>query len=73
MVGVPLPECEPKAVERRLFDEHRIEVLVQTFSGTPVMRISFQGYNDETDLERLVAATCSIFEADGLRVDAPSA
>lgn len=56
MVAVRLPPCDPVEVARRLFDEDRIEVLAQTWQGSPVLRVSFQGYNDESDLEALVAA-----------------
>ena len=37
----------------QLAHEHRIEVLAQTWQGEPVLRVSFQGYNDEQDLEAL--------------------
>jgi isopenicillin-N epimerase len=56
MVAVRLPECDAKAVGMRLFDEHRIEVLAQEWQRQPVLRVSFQGYNDERDLDALVEA-----------------
>jgi isopenicillin-N epimerase len=56
MVAVRLPPCDAEALGRRLFDEHRVEVLAQEWNGWPVLRVSFQGYNDESDLEALVAA-----------------
>jgi selenocysteine lyase/cysteine desulfurase len=40
----------------RLYRERRVEVLAQTWRGTPILRISFQGYNDENDLDELVEA-----------------
>jgi selenocysteine lyase/cysteine desulfurase len=43
-------------VGRRLFAEHRIEVLAQEWRGMPTLRLSFQGYNDERDLDRLLDA-----------------
>jgi len=61
MVGVPLRPCDPYALQRRLFEEHRIEVLAQPLEGVPIMRLSFQAYNDETDLDRLVEAVESVF------------
>ena len=56
MVAFRLPPCDAEAVERRLFDEHRIDVAAQTWRGEPTLRVSFQGYNDETDLDALVDA-----------------
>jgi isopenicillin-N epimerase len=56
MVAAPLPDCDPEALQRRLYDEHRIEVPVFAWSERVLVRPSFQGYNDEDDLERLLAA-----------------
>jgi isopenicillin-N epimerase len=56
MVAAELPECDTDALQLRLHDEHRIEVPVYRFDNRPVVRPSFQGYNDETDLDALVEA-----------------
>jgi selenocysteine lyase/cysteine desulfurase len=56
MVSAPLPACDPEALQRRLYDEDRIEVLAQLWNDRPLLRVSFQGYNDEADLDRLVEA-----------------
>jgi isopenicillin-N epimerase len=56
MVAVELPPCDPEEVQRRLFDEHRIEVPCFEHDGRPLLRVSVQGYNDETDIQRLVDA-----------------
>jgi len=56
MVSFRLPRCDGDAVGRRLYDEHRIEVLAQNWRGRPTLRVSFQGYNDESDLDALIAA-----------------
>jgi isopenicillin-N epimerase len=56
MVAVELPPCDPDVVQRRLFDEHRIEVPCFEQRGRPLLRISVQGYNDEEDIEKLVEA-----------------
>ena len=53
MRGYRVPTEDPKALQRRLYDEHRIEVpLFETRHG-PVMRVSVQAYNDASDLEAL--------------------
>jgi isopenicillin-N epimerase len=56
MVTVRLPPCDADALRRRLFDEHRIEVVAQEWRGEPTMRVSFQGYNDDSDLDALLEA-----------------
>jgi selenocysteine lyase/cysteine desulfurase len=53
---VRLPPCDAHALAARLWHEHRIEVLAQDWRGEPVLRVSFQAYNDENDLEALKEA-----------------
>jgi isopenicillin-N epimerase len=56
MVALRLPDDAPDDLQARLFDEHRIEIPVMHRKGPRLIRASFQGYNDEADLERLKAA-----------------
>jgi isopenicillin-N epimerase len=56
MVSLCLPDDAPADLQERLFDEHRIEIPVVEHDGGRLLRASFQGYNDETDLERLRTA-----------------
>ena len=57
MAAVRLPEgVDCAALKQRLYDEHRIEVPVYRFNGLPLLRVSVQGYNSESDLDRLVSA-----------------
>jgi isopenicillin-N epimerase len=56
MAAAELPPCDPEGVQRRLLDEHRIEVSCRAWEGHFLLRVSFQAYNDERDLERLLAA-----------------
>jgi isopenicillin-N epimerase len=56
MVAVELPPCDPDEVQARLYDEHRIEVPCFERGGRPLLRISVQGYNYESDVEQLVEA-----------------
>jgi isopenicillin-N epimerase len=53
MVAMRLPGDAPVDLQRRLYDEYRIEIPVSE-SGT--IRASFQGYNDESDLDVLANA-----------------
>jgi isopenicillin-N epimerase len=56
MTSALLPPCDGKQLQRRLYDEHRVEVPVYEWNGQALLRASFQGYNGEDDLERLLAA-----------------
>ena len=57
MAAVPLPDgADGDEVQRRLYDEHRVEVPVTD----GLLRASFALYNDRGDLERLLAALSSI-------------
>ena len=60
MVAAELPECDTDELKRRLYDEHRIEIPVQRWQGRPLIRASFQGYNDSSDLEALAEALVTL-------------
>lgn len=60
MVALELPPCDAEEVQRRLLDEHAIEVIAREWEGRPLLRVSFQGYNDESDLERLLEAVPAV-------------
>lgn len=47
---------DPEGLQRRLFDEHRIEVVVLEWEGRSLLRVSIGPYNDAADLEKLLAA-----------------
>ena len=56
MRGFRVEHPDPPRLQRRLFEEHRIEVPVfETASGW-VLRVSVQAYNDEHDVARLEEA-----------------
>ena len=46
----------PLELQRWLFDEHAIEVVVREWEGRSLLRISVAPYNDAADVERLLAA-----------------
>jgi len=50
------PDQDPEALHRRLWDAYRIEAPAIWWRGKPLLRISFQGYNDEGDADALVRA-----------------
>ncbi len=47
---------DPAALQRRLFDEHRIEVVVSGWEGKSLLRVSIAPYNEAADVERLLEA-----------------
>ena len=56
MVSLRLPDDAPADLKERLYDEYRIEIPVSDRDGLRLIRPSFQGYNDERDLEHLQSA-----------------
>ena len=51
-----LPVDDPEELQRRLFDEHRIEVVVREWEGRSLLRVSIAPYNEAADVERLLEA-----------------
>ncbi len=62
LIGAALPSCDVWEVQRRLLDEYRIEVLLQELAGVSLIRVSLQAYNDQEDVDALVAALSRIFD-----------
>jgi isopenicillin-N epimerase len=60
MVTLFLPERAPADLQERLYDEHRIEIPVVRCNGGRLIRASFQGYNEASDLGRLKAALAAL-------------
>ena len=56
MITMRLPDAAPEDLQTRLYDEHAIEIPV--FDG--MIRASFQGYNDERDLDVLADALSAL-------------
>lgn len=59
MLGFRLPVEDGATFQRGLYERHRIEVPVFEVHGSPVMRVSVQAYNDESDLDALTGAVRS--------------
>lgn len=60
MITIPLPACDPAAVQKRLYQEHNIEVPVGQFEDACQIRVSFQAYNTLEDAQTLIAALKTI-------------
>jgi len=58
MVVIPVATDDPAALQRRLFERHRIEVPVTQHGAQSFVRVSVQAYNTEADLDALVQALC---------------
>ncbi len=63
MWATELPTGDPEELQRRLFEEHRIEVAVREWEGRRLLRVSIAPYNDEADVERLLAALAGLIPA----------
>jgi isopenicillin-N epimerase len=59
MRAFELPPGDPKELWRRLYEEHRVEAPAYEWDGRCVLRVSIGPYNDEQDVDRLVAALSS--------------
>ena len=55
MAAFPLPACDAAALQRRLWEEYRVEVPVIEWGGRQLVRVSVQGYNTEQNVDALVA------------------
>ncbi len=56
MLGFRLPVADGAALKQALYERHRIEVpIVETKAGWAI-RVSIQGYNDDGDVDALLAA-----------------
>jgi isopenicillin-N epimerase len=47
---------DPTRLQRRLYEEHRVEVPVYEWEDTTLLRVSIGPYNDQSDLQRLIRA-----------------
>lgn len=54
LVTCPLPNIDVANAKSRLYDEFKVEVPFIDWHGMKGVRISFQAYNDENDLDRLI-------------------
>ena len=56
MVSHPLPTAVPSDLKLMLWNDHQIEVPVFQWQDRQFIRVSIQGYNTWTDIERLIYA-----------------
>jgi isopenicillin-N epimerase len=60
MAAFPLPRCDGAALQRRLYNEFRVEVPVTTLGSRQFLRVSIQGYNTPAGVDALLAALSAL-------------
>jgi isopenicillin-N epimerase len=63
LVAVPIPDCDPLVIKRRLYDEYHIEIPLTSYKGQHMVRVSIQGYNTQNDVDHLLDALRALFPA----------
>jgi isopenicillin-N epimerase len=63
MATLPLPACDTALLKKRLYDEFRVEIPAGVWGDTPCLRVSVQGYNTRSDIERLLEAVRELLPA----------
>jgi isopenicillin-N epimerase len=56
MCSIPLPPCDPTALQEWLFREHHIEVPILRWNDQTFLRLSVQAYNTPADIDHLLTA-----------------
>jgi isopenicillin-N epimerase len=56
MAAWRLPPCDPDETQRRLYEDHRVEVVVREWQGRALLRVSVGPYTEESDLRKLEGA-----------------
>jgi isopenicillin-N epimerase len=64
MVAVPVPPLEPRALQKRLFEDYRIEVPITVHGDQMFVRVSVQSYNTEPELAALETALAAIYSVE---------
>ena len=61
MVTIPLPQlASTEALKAQLYQDYQIEVPVLEWNGRHFVRVSVQGYNTQSDLDRFVEALTAL-------------
>lgn len=64
MFAAPLPVGDPRSFQARLYEEFAVEAPVTSWEGQTLLRVSLQGYNDEQDIEALLAGLARLLGRD---------
>jgi isopenicillin-N epimerase len=63
MVAMPVPKCDPKALQAKLYREHKIELPCFDWQDHTIVRVSAQGYNTQAHMDKLVNALSVHFKS----------
>ncbi len=56
MASMPVPSCDPLLLKETLLELYNIEIPVFNWQDKTIVRVSAQGYNTQTDMDKLVKA-----------------
>ncbi len=65
MAAFPLPACDGELLQRRLYDELRVEIPIIDWNGHHLVRVSVQGYNTRGDVDALVEGLATLLPDEG--------
>ncbi len=63
MASIRLPDVDTVELRKRLYDEFRIEAPLPCWNGQPLIRVSFQAYNSQADVDALVEAMAHLLDS----------
>lgn len=61
MVAMLIPNCDPPALHKTLFERYGIEIPVYRWQDHSITRVSVQAYNSRPQMDKLIAALSEIF------------
>ncbi|HEV7718884.1 MAG TPA: aminotransferase class V-fold PLP-dependent enzyme [Arsenicitalea sp.] len=67
MVAMPVPPCDPLALQQALNERHNIEIPVFEWKGHHVVRLSCQGYNTRDQMTLLIEALTDLLSLQAPR------
>jgi isopenicillin-N epimerase len=67
MAAFPLPPCDGATLQRRLYDEYRLEVPIIEWNGRQFVRVSVQGHNTAEDIGTLVGGLAALLPSAAAR------
>jgi isopenicillin-N epimerase len=63
MVSMPVPKCDPKALQAKLYRDHKVELPCFDWQDHTIVRVSAQGYNTQAHMDKLVNALAVHFKS----------
>ena len=60
MAAMPIPDCDPLALQKALLAQYEIEIPVFKWKDRTIARVSAQGYNTQSQMDLLVTALAEL-------------